>query len=184
MKREHIIIGSAFALASAMAGCGPIYSCGSNDDLEADLSRIEGTTRTFELSDGDGVLRVEATFGDVAVASRCRGGLLASLSDLLVPPAHAECAPPSANITLTHTATWMPNGGESVVLSDVAAGTAWYTENTTSFLDLQGATVLEYHGWGISIAFASCDEDARSLELANYSNPGAGLTFDDQVMCP
>ena len=189
MKGIRTVSACLVFVVAAVVGCGEEhdgYSCGlGDDDLAADLARIEGTSRTFELSDDDGVLRVDVTFADQgAVASRCDGGFLAALSDLLVPPAHAGCGAPSVQTTLTHTATWTPTGGTPEVLSDVDSAPAWYTlaSHAVSVFAPEG-TALESRGWGVDLVFVSCGSDARELRLVGYSNPGAQRSIGAASVC-
>jgi hypothetical protein len=194
LKKVGVVV-SCVALVLYASGCffGTCGGADEIDELSADLERVRGTTRAYELARPDGVLRVTLTFDDGSgdsdqFATRSPGvEVMAFLSDLLVPNAYAlDCGPPEARQNVLFTATWTPRGGEPEVLHDSAFGMGSYTLGARTGANyFPEATEFRISDDDqVRIQLVSPDGDARSLQLTEFGDWDRGLHVAAQLGCP
>ncbi len=188
-KLGAVVVCAAFVWG--VSGCF-FGTCGGGeeiDELSADFDRVRGTTRVYELERPDGVLRVKLTFDDGSgdwnqFATRSAGmQVMAFLSDLLVPSAHASsCAENEISVYLAYTSTWYPHGGEPEVLNESVMDYGVYAFGAVSaeVRNPNGTSLTISNSWRgpVWIELASREGDARTLELISYSDDETNRYFE------
>ncbi len=193
--KKLCIAASCAAFVMGTWGCVSEECSGVTErgqELAADLGQLNGSTRTFVLEQDDGTLSVEVTFGNDstsgwdALATRGVGvDVMTYLSDLLIPPAYADCAIPIAGMEVTYTARWSTVEGTSIVLAEQVSDSAEYTGGARSGnAYFPEATALTITGNGGLIELVSTEGDARSLKLLLYVDGATRQEYSTTLECP
>ena len=192
--KKLLIVSSCAAFVLSVSGCGIDDCSGVQENgqrLASDLGTLYRTTKTYEMVQDDGVLRIEITYDDGssgwdALSSRGTGTrLMMFLSDLLIPSAYADCAPAVATMELTYTARWSTVEGVSIVLAEDAPGTASYMDGARSGdVYFSAATSLTIEGDAGSIDLVSLGGSAQSFELVRYFDRVSRAEYAVTFGCP
>ena len=181
MKHTKTIL-ALLSFAVGSLGCWVGYGdCSGvserSDELRTDLDRIDGTTSVFEVSNERGSLRVELAFeaddppedGWLAKTPHREPSTLESLSNLVIPPAHAtSCVEPGAYQRLTYTVVWSPSDGEARTLhQDEWASGQYLFGAYDQYVEGQPRSMIIDDG-DVTIRLISRDGQARTLELVYF----------------